>query len=68
MPKRVRIEGESDTYEVLVETTCLKLLVNRAAQRRRTIETLEGQLTQASQRFAEAVDLEASAAADNDVL
>jgi hypothetical protein len=38
----------------------LKLLVNRAAQHRRTIAALEGQLVEASRRLTEAVDLEAS--------
>jgi hypothetical protein len=60
MPKRVRIEGEPDLYEVIAETPFLKLLVNRAAQHRQTIEMLQGQLLDASRRFTEAVSREAS--------
>jgi hypothetical protein len=58
MPKRVKIEGEQDLYEVIVETAFLKLLVNRAAQHRQTIEMLQGQLLDASRRFTEAVSRE----------
>lgn len=54
MPKRVRIEGDPEIYEVLAETPFLKLLVNRPARHRQTVESLTAQLADASRRLQEA--------------
>lgn len=53
-PKRVRVVGYPEAFEVLCESDSMLVLSNPAARGRREIELLEQQLLEARTRLADA--------------